>query len=72
MKIGLSLSDLNTLEHNRRNASDRRSYAKITDIVMSGKSLSSNEVFDYPCIDDSTIYRYADFLFGDYYTISLY
>ncbi|MBB4045285.1 helix-turn-helix domain-containing protein [Bacteroides reticulotermitis] len=60
MNISLSSTEIAILERYQRNFSDRRSYVKVTCILMIGKGLSPKEVSDYLDIDDSTVYRYAD------------
>lgn len=65
MKISLPSTDIKTLERYQRNVSDRRSYVKVTCILMLGKGLSPKEVSDYLGIDNSTVYRYADSFLQD-------
>jgi transposase len=60
MKVSLSSTDIATLERYQRNVSDRRSYVKVTCILMLGKGLSPKAVSEYLGIDGSTVYRYAD------------
>ncbi|MDR1091230.1 MAG: winged helix-turn-helix domain-containing protein [Prevotella sp.] len=60
MQINLSPSEAQILERYRRNVPDRRSYVKVTCILMQGKGLSPKEVSEYPGIDESTVYRYGD------------
>lgn len=60
MKISLSPTDIEILERYQRNVSDRRSYVKVTCILMLCKGLCPKEVSDYLGIDDSTVYRYGD------------
>jgi len=65
MKIILSCSEIEILERYRRNVSDRRSYVKVTCILMLGKGLSPQTVSEYLGIDDSTVYRYAGSFLND-------
>jgi transposase len=58
MKLSLSSTDIEIMERYRRNVSDRRSYVKVTCILMLGKGLSPKEVSEYLGIGDSTVYRY--------------
>ena len=65
MKIILSCTDIEILERYQRNVSDRRSYVKVTCILMLGKGLSPQTVSEYLGIDDSTVYRYAGSFLND-------
>jgi len=60
MKLSLPSTDIEILERYQRNVSDRRSYVKVTCILMLSKGLSPQTVSEYLGIDDSTVYRYAD------------
>jgi transposase len=59
MKIVLLSTELETLERYQRNVSDRRSYVKVTCILMLQMGYQPVEVSSCLGIDDSTVYRYA-------------
>ena len=60
MKISLPSTDIEILERYRHNVSDRRSYAKVTCILMLHRGYAPGEISDCPGIDNSTVYRSAD------------
>lgn len=60
MKITLSSTDIKTLEGYQRHVSDRRSYVKVTCILMLHMGYSPGEISSCLGIDNSTVYRYAN------------
>ena len=65
MQVVLSSLEVESLEGYWRNVSDRRSYVKVTCILMLSKGLSPKEVSEYLGIDGSTVYRYTGSFHAD-------
>jgi len=65
MEISLASTDIEILERYQRNVSDRRSYVKVTCILMLHRGYPPGEISDCLGIDNSTVYRYAGSFLND-------